>query len=61
MLRVKLLRAALQRRAANILVELVRLIEIAVRGKQQSEKLVLNDEYVGDSLKNGIAAHVQAP
>jgi hypothetical protein len=32
----------------------------AVRAKQESEKLVLDDKYVGDSLKSQIDAHASA-
>lgn len=32
----------------------------AVRAKQESQRLVLDDKYVGDSLKNQIDAHASA-
>jgi hypothetical protein len=38
----------------------VRTMRRAVRAKQESEKLVLDDKYVGDSLKNQIDAHASA-
>jgi hypothetical protein len=35
----------------------IRTMRRAVRAKQESEKLVLDDKYVGDSLKSQIDAH----